>query len=137
MSVFILLVYGSIVLGPPISAAGRQWRWCGAQSLCLVVSALLDPMLIPWAQRAYGNGSLGVSIAIGVAEIAMVTCGLLILPRGVLNRALGRTWLRCVAAAGATARRPAAARLPVVAIPATVVVYLGLCACRTNSMPTC
>lgn len=127
MSVFIVLVYVSIILGPAISAAGRQWRWCAAQSLCLVVSALLDPLLIPWAQRAYGNGSLGVGIAIGIAEVAMVACGVLILPPGILTRALGRTVLRCLlAAAGAAIVALPLLALPVVAMVATVVVYVGL-----------
>ena len=127
MSVFIVLVYVTIILGPAIAAAGRQWRWCAAQSLCLVVSALLDPVLIPWAHRVYGNGSLGVGIAIGVAEVAMVAFGLLILPPGILNRALGRTVLRCVlAAAGAALVALPLLSLPVVAMVATVVVYIGL-----------
>lgn len=127
MSVFILLVYGSIVVGPAISAAGRQWRWCAAQSLCLVVSAVLDPLLIPWAQTHYGNGSLGVSLSIGIAEIAMLTLGLAILPVGVVNRSLGRTLGRCLTAAvGAAAVGLALHALPVLAIPATVLTYVGL-----------
>lgn len=127
MSVFILLVYGSIVLGPSISAAGRQWLWCGAQSLCLVISALLDPILIPWANRVYGNGSLGVSISIGIAEVAMVTSGLLILPRGVVNRRLGRTWLRCFGAAAVAAAAGFLLRgVPIAAIPVTAVIYFAV-----------
>lgn len=127
LSVFIVLVYGSIVLGPSIAAAGRQWWWCGAQSLCLVVSALLDPILIPWAQQRFGNGSLGVSISVSIAEVAMVACGLLIVPRGVVNSALGRTLARCLFAAAASAATGWLLReLPFVALPATVVVYLGV-----------
>ncbi len=127
MSVFIVLVYGSIVLGPSIAAAGRQWQWCGAQSLCLLVSVALDPILIPWAQSRFGNGSLGVSIAIGVAEIAMVTSGLLIVPRGVVNRALGRTLVRCLvaAAAGAFAGWLLLA-WPWLAMPASVATYIAV-----------
>lgn len=126
MSVFILLVYSSIVLGPSIAAAGRQWWWCGAQSLCIVVSVALDPLLIPWAQRTWGNGSLGVSIAIGIAEIAMVTCGLLIVPRGVVNRVLGRTFVRCLVAAAVSGLVGYLLRgvIPL-AIPATILTYLG------------
>ncbi|MEZ5420625.1 MAG: oligosaccharide flippase family protein [Vicinamibacterales bacterium] len=124
MSVFILLVYGSIILGPSIAAARRQWLWCGAQSLCLLVSVALDPILIPWTQRAYGNGSLGVSIAVGVAEVAMVSLGLYILPAGVLNRALGRTLLRSMTAAGLAAMVGVLLlATPIVAIPATALTY--------------
>ncbi len=126
MSVFILLVYVSIVVGPSITAAGRQWLWSGAQSLCLVVSGLLDPILIPWAQRAYGNGSLGVSASIGIAEVLMVTFGLLILPRGVLNRRLGLTFARCGVAAVATVAIALLLRdWPLVAVPMTVVTYFA------------
>jgi O-antigen/teichoic acid export membrane protein len=127
MSAFILLVYGSIVLGPSIAAAGRQWWWSAAQSLCLLVSVVLDPLLIPWAQRTYGNGGLGVAISIGVAEIAMVTCGLWILPRGVVNRAVGRTCLRCLIAAAAMAVVGVVSRgAPIIAIPAAVAIYVAI-----------
>lgn len=126
MSVFILLVYVSIVLGPSIAAAGRQWQWSGAQSLCLVVSALLDPVLIPWAQRTYGNGSLGVSLSVGIAEIAMVALGLWIVPRGVVNAALVRTFIRCLVAAAASAGVGfLLLDVPLIALPATTVTYIG------------
>lgn len=126
MSVFILLVYCSIILGPAIAAAGRQWRWCAAQSICLVVSATLDPVLIPWAQRVYGNGSLGVSLSISIAEIAMVTLGLIILPVGILNRNLARTGVRCVIAAVAAATGGLLlSQVPLLAVPATVGIYFA------------
>jgi len=84
-------------------------------------------VLIPWAQRTYGNGSLGVSISIGIAEIAMVTLGLLIVPRGVVNRALGRTFVRCLVAAAVSAAMGLLLRdLPVVAVPVTVASYLAV-----------
>ena len=127
MSVFIVLVYGSIVLGPAIAAAGRQWSWCAAQTLCLVVSLALDPILIPWAQRTYGNGSLGVSISIGVAEIAMVLFGLVLLPRGALDRSTTRTALHAgLEAAVAVAAGVLLYRLPLVAIVAMTVAYFGV-----------
>lgn len=127
MSVFIVLVYGSIVLGPSIMAAGRQWAWCAAQSLCLVVSMVLDPILIPWADRTYGNGSLGVSLSVGLAEVAMVGLGLAILPRGILNRALARTMARCVAAALlATAVGWGLHGVPILAVVAMVLTYFAV-----------
>ena len=127
MSVFILLVYGSIVIGPSMAAAGLQWWWCAAQSLCLLMSVVLDPLLIPWAQRTFGNGGLGVAISIAVAEIAMVSSGLLILPRGIVDRAVGRTCLRCLTAAAAMAVTGLLLRdVPILAIPACVVVYVAV-----------
>jgi O-antigen/teichoic acid export membrane protein len=127
MSVFILLVYSSIVLGPSLAAAGRQWWWCAAQSLCLVVSLILDPLLIPWAQAAYDNGGLGVCVSIAVAEIAMVSSGLFILPRGIVNRVLGRTFARCLTAAAAMAVVGVLLRdVPVLAMPAAVATYAAV-----------
>jgi O-antigen/teichoic acid export membrane protein len=127
MSVFILLVYGSIVLGPSIAAAGRQWRWCAAQSLCLVVSVVLDPVLIPWAQTTYGNGGLGVAISIAIAEVAMVSSGLLILPRGILDRAVARTFARSVTAAVAMAVVGVVLMdEPALAIPAATATYVAV-----------
>jgi O-antigen/teichoic acid export membrane protein len=127
LSVFILLVYFSIVLGPSLSAAGRQWQWCATQSLCLIVSVVLDPLLIPWAQRAFGNGSLGVCISIGIAEIAMVTSGLMLLPGDIVNRVVGRTFARCLLAAAATAAIALVLRSqPILAVPAAVVTYSAI-----------
>jgi hypothetical protein len=47
-------------------AAGRQRKWALAQP-CLVVSLVLDPILIPWAQALYGNG-VGVCVSVVTAE---------------------------------------------------------------------
>jgi O-antigen/teichoic acid export membrane protein len=126
LSAYVLLVYMSMVLGSFLSAAGRQWKYAFAQSFCLLVSAILDPMLIPWAQQRYGNGSIGVCMSLVTAEVAMVSAGILLLPRKTLNRSVGMTSLRC-ALAGALAGavglwlRPH----PLLAIPATVLAYAG------------
>ena len=110
-----------------MAAAGLQWWWCAAQSLCLLVSVVLDPLLIPWAQRTFGNGGLGVTISIAAAEIAMVSSGLWLLPRGVVDRTLGRTCLRCLIAAAAMAAIGLPLRdIPILAIPACVVVYVAV-----------
>ena len=60
-------------------------------------------------------------------KIAMVSFGLSLLPAGPLDRSLGRTLIRCLAAAAGMAvvgflLRP----YPVFAIPATVLTYAGL-----------
>ena len=127
LSAYVLLVYTSIIVGTFLVVCGRQWKWALAQSFCVVVSMALDPILIPWAQQRFANGSIGVCISVVVAEIAMVTFGLSLLPAGPLDRSLGRTLLRCLTAAAGMAvvgflLRP----YPILAIPATVLTYVGL-----------
>ena len=124
LSAYVLLVYMSIVLGSFLAAAGRQWKWALAQSVCVIVSMILDPILIPWTQQHYGNGSLGVCISVVTAEIAMVTFGVLLLPVGPFNRSLARTFFRCLVAAAGTAVVGFSLRgYPLVGIPATIVTY--------------
>src|SRR5439155_3897191 len=91
LSGYVLLVYTNIVLSAGIASAGPQLRWAAAQSLCLLVSVALDPLLIPWFQANAGNGSLGVCVSVVVAETAMVLFGLRIVPRSGLDRSLLRT----------------------------------------------
>lgn len=127
LAAYVLLVYTSIIIGTFLVACGRQWPWALAQSFCLVVSMVLDPILIPWTQARFGNGSLGICVSVVTAEIAMVSFGLLLLPPGPLNRSLART-LRCslLSALGMAAVGFLLRPYPIVAIPLTVAVYSGL-----------
>jgi O-antigen/teichoic acid export membrane protein len=127
LSAYVLLVYSSMVLGTAIPAAGRQLALAGTQSLCLVVSLALDPVLIPHFQSRYGNGGLGVCIAVVVAEIAMVSAGICIMPRGALDRSLLRTLCRCAVAALTMAAAGLLLRsFPILAIPAAAAAYPGV-----------
>jgi O-antigen/teichoic acid export membrane protein len=124
---YVLLVYTSILLSAAIGAAGRQLLWALAQSFCLVVSVVLDPILIPYFQARFGNGSLGVCVSVVVAEVAMVGAGLLLVPAGSLEASLRSTLLRTLtAAAGMGAVGFILRSMAPVAIPATVVSYFGI-----------
>ena len=90
MAPLILLVYFSMPLGSSLLAAGRQRAWAGVQTLCVVTSLVLNPLLVPWFQQRVGNGGLGVCVAGVVSEVLMVTGGLWLLPRGIVDRALAR-----------------------------------------------
>src|SRR6185503_14980511 len=85
LSVYVVFVYTNILLGTALMAAGKQLRWALIQCICLVASVGLNPFLIPWAQRAYGNGGLGVCACVGLAEIVMTVLGLRQLPLGLLH----------------------------------------------------
>lgn len=101
LSVFVLLVYLNIVGGYVLAAAGREKAWAVAQSLCLVISLVFDPILIPILQARTGNGGLGVCLAMAASEICMTAAAAALLPRGVLDRHLLGCALRTLAAGAA------------------------------------
>lgn len=90
LSGMVLLVYFSMPLGSALLAAGRQMTWAAAQCGCVVLRLVLNPLLIPWFQRHYGNGGIGVCVSTVVCELAMVIVVLCMIPHGVINRELAR-----------------------------------------------
>jgi O-antigen/teichoic acid export membrane protein len=101
MAPFVFLLYFSMPLGVCILAAGRQRIWTGVQALCIVVSLVLDPLLIPWFQERTGNGGLGVCAAVVTAELIMVTAGIALMPKAVFDRELMTGLARLAVAGGA------------------------------------
>jgi O-antigen/teichoic acid export membrane protein len=97
LSVFIALVYFSMPLGTCVLAANKQRAWSIVQSLCLVSSVVLDPLLVPYFQRRYGNGGLGVCLSSTLSEFAVVICGVVLAPRGVFDRKFMRVFLLSLA----------------------------------------
>ncbi len=81
LAVFVFLLYFTMILGQAVAASGKQLVWAGIQTLCIVVSAVGDPLLVPYCQRRFANGGLGVCISTVVSEILMVA-GAMILLRG-------------------------------------------------------
>ncbi len=90
LSVFVLLVYFSMTLGTAVAAAGLQKRWALVQLGGVVISAVIDPVLIPWFARHSGNGSLGVCVATVFSEFLTVIAGLVVAPRGIVTPPLLR-----------------------------------------------
>jgi len=84
-SLFIFLVYFSMVIGTSLLAADRVKTWTGVQALCLVVSAVGDAPLIGFFQGRLGNGALGVSVSNIISEVLMVAIGAALLPRQMLG----------------------------------------------------
>lgn len=125
LSIFVLLVYFTMTLGTCLLAAGKQRSWAIIQCLCVVVSAVLDPILVPWFQARMANGGLGTCVASVVSEVFMVIAGVWLTPRGVFDRMLLRGLFLAMVAGGAMAL---VARLlhhvtPFVAAPVAVVAY--------------
>lgn len=125
LAVFVFLVYFSMPLGTAILASGKQRAWSVVQSLCVVVSVVLDPLLVPYFQRRTGNGAVGLCIATVFSELVVIGCGVALVPRGVFDRRLVRSiLLACVAgAAMAAAARLARPLTSFVAAPISLLVY--------------
>jgi O-antigen/teichoic acid export membrane protein len=127
LSVFVLLVYFTMTLGVGLLAAGRQRVWAAIQFLCVAVSAVLDPILVPWFQAWKGNGGLGVCVAAVISEVVMVVAGIALMPRGVFDRALMRELVLALLSGGAMAlvAHFLSWMTPFLAAPIAVAVYVG------------
>jgi O-antigen/teichoic acid export membrane protein len=128
LSMFLLLVYFTMPLGTCILAAGKQRQWSLVQSLCVLVSLALDPLLVPWFQRHDGNGGLGICVASVVSEVVVVACGVWLAPRGVFDRRFAKSIFLAglSGAAMALAARLLKPFLPaLVAAPIAVASYLA------------
>jgi O-antigen/teichoic acid export membrane protein len=88
---YLFLVYLSMPLGVSLAACGRTKIWAGAQALCLVVSAVLDPLLVPRFQAWRGNGGLGICISTCTSEVLMVAAAVALSPRGFWTRSVWKT----------------------------------------------
>ena len=124
----ILLMYFSMPLGSSLLASGRQRAWAGVQMLCVVTSLALDPVLVPWFQQRMGNGGLGICVAAVVSEVLMVTGGLWLLPKGIVNSALARSiGLTLASGLGMTVVARLLSGGPAwIAAPCSVLAYLAL-----------
>jgi hypothetical protein len=90
------------------------------------VSAVLDPLLIPYFQKRYGNGGLGLCVAAVISEAIVVGCGIALLPRGIFDRALAKSLFLALVSGGLMAvtahfLRPVLS--PFIGAPIALVVY--------------
>jgi O-antigen/teichoic acid export membrane protein len=125
LSLFLFLVYFSMPLGTCIMAAGKQRAWSIVQGLCVVVSLVLDPLLVPWFQTRTGNGGLGLCVAAVASEALVVGCGVALTPRGVFDGKLVRSILLALVSGGVMALVARFARplTPWLGAPISVIAY--------------
>ncbi len=114
-----------MTLGTCLLAAGKQRAWAIVQCLCVLVSAGLDPILVPWFQARTANGGLGTCVTSVVSEIFMLIAGIWLTPRGVFDRTLLRQLFLAMLAGGAMALvgRLLHSVTPFAVAPAAVTVY--------------
>jgi O-antigen/teichoic acid export membrane protein len=127
LSIFLFIVYFSMPIGNCIIAAGRQRAWALVQALCVAVSLVGDPILVPWFERHMGNGGLGVCWTAAISEVFVLAIGVAIAPPGIFDRRLGRS-LGLAGIAGlamAATARALTWLTPFAAAPIAVAVYVA------------
>jgi len=91
LSLFVFLVYFTMPLGVSILAAGKQRAWAIIQTICVIVSAIADPLLIPLFERRMGNGGVGVCVAGVISEVCVLLCAVWMVPKGTFDKRFVRT----------------------------------------------
>ncbi len=84
-------------------ATNRQRVWTVVMAGALLLKVALDFALIPLLAATAGNAALGAAIALVVAEAAIMTVALVMLPPAVRQRAFGSHMVRLAAVAGIAA----------------------------------
>ena len=98
---FVFLMYFTLILGTAIAAAGKHMIWAGAQAMCIVVSAVGDPLLVPLCERRFGNGGLAVCITAVLSELLVMVAAMVIVRGEGLIRQLGGAVLPVLAGSAA------------------------------------
>ena len=126
----LLLIYIDMLLGHAILAVGRASRLASAKFGAVLVTTGLEFILIPWCQVNLGNGGIGLMLSIAAGELTMVVAALLVIPRGLLDRALMADLARGLLAGAATLllMRQLPPVNPFIGIPACVLAFAALSA---------
>ena len=86
--IVLILTYQNMLLGQFLISIDRQNAWTVVMAVATVATIPLDLALIPWAERALGNGAIGGALAFVATETAMMIVGFVLLPNGALNRGM-------------------------------------------------
>jgi O-antigen/teichoic acid export membrane protein len=95
-------MYLNIMLSQVLVAMKRQTAWTWAMAAATAVNPLFNFALIPATESRYGNGAIGAAASLFLTELVVVTAGVVLVGRYVLDGAtLGRLGLAAAAAAAA------------------------------------
>lgn len=98
MGVVLIPTYQNILLGQFLISTDRQNPWTIVMLLATALTIPLDLVFVPWCQHMFGNGAIAGSLSFLITEIAMVACGIRMLPSGALDRSNLHVALRVLAA---------------------------------------
>lgn len=95
------LIAVDMILGTALNAHDRQRQWAVTAVVAAVLNPALNLLAIPFAQSRFGNGAVGAAAVTTLTEVLMMSAGLWLLPRGVLDWTTASRCARCLVAAGA------------------------------------
>jgi hypothetical protein len=103
-------MYLNIMLNQVLVAAKRQIAWTRVMGGATVLNPALNAVLIEVTQRRYGNGAIGAAISLLLTELAIVTAGMVMAGRGVVDRRVARRIALTGVASGAACAAAVAAQ---------------------------
>jgi O-antigen/teichoic acid export membrane protein len=123
----LVLIYADMLFGSVLFAVGKAGRLAGVKFAAVVLTTGVGWVLIPIFQSRYGNGGMGVLIAMGAGELLMVVASS-IMVRETLNRRMLLDVARALLAAAATVVAIQSQPLvtPFVTIPLCILIFLAL-----------
>ena len=92
------LVAVDMMIGTALNARDRQRQWALTGVAAAVLNPALNLFLIPYTQAHFGNGAIGAATVTTLTELFMMVVGLVLMPRGVFDRATAGWALRCLVA---------------------------------------
>jgi|SRR5579859_2816998 len=85
MGIVVIFFSINMLVGQFFISSDRQHVWVIVMAVATVVTIPLDFVLVPWCQSVFGNGAFGGALSFLVTEGGMVTFGLIMLPKGMLD----------------------------------------------------
>ena len=92
------LVAVNMIIAPALAALDRQrsWAFLGVGAAVLNISANL--VAIPLTQDLWGNGGIGAGAVTTLTEVYLFIGGMILLPRGILDRSTFVAVIKCLLA---------------------------------------
>jgi PST family polysaccharide transporter len=81
----VFILFFNMLLGTVVVAVGRTREMAVAKVGNIVVSTILAVFLVPAFQTYWGNGGLGIVVALGLGELIMLVFFAMVIPSGTLD----------------------------------------------------
>jgi O-antigen/teichoic acid export membrane protein len=125
----LMLIYIDMLFGYSILAVGKAGKLAKAKVMSVVVTTAVELALIPYFQTSFGNGGIGVVLAMAAGELVMVASAVFLI-RDIVDRAMFVDFARGLSAGILTIMlfRMLPALPAVVGIPLCIATFVAIAA---------